>query len=59
MCINTKACEVFLKNYMDWECCSVDGEGHLRGLLVIWNPLVADLKPFTTCSCILIEGKIR
>ena len=41
MCLGVKACEDFLKIFHSWEVCAMDVDGFSRGLLAIWNPLVA------------------
>ena len=41
MCLGVKACEDFLKIFLGWEVCAIYANGHLRGLLTIWNLLVS------------------
>jgi len=54
-----RLCEPFLKIFPRWECCSMDVEGHLRGVIFIWNPLIDNLKPSSSRLGILLEGRIK
>ena len=58
MCLTNNACEILLGILPGWECCAFDAIAISRGILVIWNPCLADLKPFVIAGGILLEGKL-
>lgn len=59
MTTGDNACDLFLKLKPAWNCCGVDANGMLGGLLVAWNLVFADFSPIHTIVGIKIEGRIR
>lgn len=42
-----------------WRFCAIDSNGLSGGILVAWDPLEADLVPYSACAGIALIGKIR
>lgn len=53
------AISTFLSIRPAWKCCAIDANGQDGWILAAWNPLLAELKPFTVCSGIVLFGKLK
>ena len=51
-----KAWDFMFKLQPNWLCCAVNSDGSSWGLLVSWDLNYFDLRPFLTCSGILLSG---
>ena len=59
MSIGEVACKFFIKLKPTWKCCGVYANGFSGGLLVAWNPGLANFSPFHTIAGLEIERHIN
>lgn len=59
MCLSQKVVEFFIRLFPGGKVSATGATGLSWDLLVAWNPLVWNLKPFFTYASIILEGRIR
>ena len=56
MSLGANACDYFLRLRSSWRVCARDASRLSSGILVAWNPLVADFRAFDSVVGILLKG---
>jgi len=53
-----KARDFMIKFYPTWVSCEIIFVGSSGGLLISWDPIIFNFRPFLTCGGILLSGSI-